>query len=123
KKLIYSTRNDVNPDCSPDGSKIAFASDRSGTFEIWVCDRDGGNPSKLTSFESAAGAGTPRWSPDGKYIAFDCRAEGSGHIYVITPSNRRLWRLTRGRSEDVVPNWSKDGRYIHFSSNRSGRHQ
>lgn len=123
QKLIHSTRNDVNPDSSPDGSKIAFASDRSGTFEIWLCDGDGRNPSKVTAFESVAGAGTPRWSPDGRRIAFDCRTEGSAHIYVVTLSTGQSQRLTSGTSENTVPSWSRDGQYIYFSSNRSGRHE
>ncbi len=123
KRLIHSTRNDVNPDFSPDGSRIAFASDRSGAFEIWMCERDGANPSKITSFQSPAGAGTPRWSPDGQRIAFDCRADGNGQIYVVTLTTGKPRRLTRGNAEHVAPSWSSDGHSIYFSSNRTGRHQ
>jgi Tol biopolymer transport system component len=50
ESLISSTRDDLFPDFSPDGTKIAFGSDRSGHHEIWVCERDGSNPQKLTSF-------------------------------------------------------------------------
>lgn len=123
RRFIYSTRSDVNPDFSPDGIEIAFASDRSGTFEIWVCAADSTNAVKLTSFESAAGTGTPRWSPNGERIAFDCRAEGHAHVFILTPKTGRLQRLTKGPSENVVPSWSSDGRFIYFSSNRSGQHQ
>jgi Tol biopolymer transport system component len=59
-RLIASTRHDNNPKFSPDGQKITFESNRSGTFEIWLCDSDGGNPIQLTSMGSA---GSPSWSP------------------------------------------------------------
>ena len=52
------------------------------TNEIWVCDSDGSNAQQLTSFGGAL-TGTPRWSPDGKQIAFDSRAGGEANVYVI----------------------------------------
>jgi dipeptidyl aminopeptidase/acylaminoacyl peptidase len=56
------------PQFSPDGQKLAYMSDRSGTMEIWIANRDGSNAFLLTA---VGGAGTPRWSPDSKAIAFD----------------------------------------------------
>ena len=49
--LIASTRLDTAPAWSPDGTKIAFLSDRSGDFELWICDADGSNPVRLTAFD------------------------------------------------------------------------
>ena len=69
-KLIASTRSNHTPQFSPDGEKIAFESDRSGTHEIWICDRDGTNPIQLTNF-GGPHVGWPRWSPDGKQIVFE----------------------------------------------------
>ncbi len=65
RKLIVSSREQIAPNISPDGSKIAFASNRSGSFEVWVCDADGSNAVQLTSY-GIHGTGMPRWSPDGK---------------------------------------------------------
>jgi Tol biopolymer transport system component len=48
RKVISSSRKDDGPQLSPDGSKIAFESDRSGSGEIWICDRDGANALQLT---------------------------------------------------------------------------
>ena len=73
--FIYSTRDDNSPEFSPDGKRIAFMSNRSGDWEIWVCDSDGSNPVQLTSFRGP-NVSTPRWSPDGGRIAFDSDAEG-----------------------------------------------
>src|SRR2546429_7127273 len=50
-KLIASTRMDVAPSYAPDGKRIAFASDRSGNLEIWMCDSEGSNPVQLTKFD------------------------------------------------------------------------
>ena len=62
-RLISSTRDDLLPDFSPDGTKIAFGSDRSGHHEIWVCERDGSNPVQLTS-DVGSLTTDPHWSPD-----------------------------------------------------------
>src|SRR5262245_20865751 len=72
--LIVSTALEASPRYSPDGKRIAFVSNRSGSDEIWVCGSDGENPIRLTSFRGPL-AGSPSWSPDGKQIVFDCRPE------------------------------------------------
>jgi Tol biopolymer transport system component len=90
--------------------------------EIWECDSDGRNPLKLTSLESFSG--TPRWSPDGRYIAFDSTIEVTrSAIYVIGAEGGRVRRVTTGDSDDAVPSWSRDGRLIYFASNRTGENQ
>lgn len=121
-ELIASTRWDFQQQYSPDGSRIAFGSDRSGNFEIWTCASDGSNPIQVTSFGGPM-AGTPRWSPDGKQIVFDARAGGNADIYAIKATGGTPRRLTTEDSEDVVPSWSADGRWIYFASNRSGAWQ
>src|SRR5438132_13913975 len=92
-KLIYSTRYDSSAQYSPDGKRIAFRSDRSGSNEIWLCDSDGNNAMQLTDVRGPL-AGSPRWSPDGKYIAFDSRHEGQSRVYVISVDGGRVRRLT-----------------------------
>jgi Tol biopolymer transport system component len=119
-KFIASTRHEAGPQFSRDGRRIAFHSDRSGRFQIWVCDADGRNLLQLTSF-ARGGLGTPRWSPDGGRIAFDGRAEGHSDIHVIDAHGGAPRRVTTELSDDVVPSWSGDGRWIYFASNRTGR--
>ncbi|MEK7404683.1 MAG: hypothetical protein AAB225_06205, partial [Acidobacteriota bacterium] len=67
---------------SPDGNRIAFTSDHSGAYEIWVCEADGSNPMQLTSFGGPV-TDHADWSPDGTRIAFHSRPEGRAEIYVI----------------------------------------
>ena len=121
-KVIASSRQDVAGVFSPDGKRIAFGSDRSGSFEIWTCNSDGTNQAQLTSLK-AADAGTPSWSPDGTTIAFDARLEGHGDIFVISADGGSPRRLTTEPVENNVPTWSRDGQWIYFSSNRTGSWQ
>src|SRR5581483_11354270 len=126
-ELIASTFNDHDPDYSPDGSKIAFASGRSGNNAIWVCESDGTKPRLLYSCGPYV-TGTPRWSPDGRWIAFDSRscaagANGNPDIYLLSADGGQPRRLTDDPAEDIVPSWSRDGRWLYFASNRGGSMQ
>jgi serine/threonine protein kinase len=119
EKLIASSRMDAEGDYSPDGRRIAFTSDRSGSFEIWLANSDGSNPVQLTSV-GGSNAGSPQWSPDGKSIVFDARLEGHGDIFLINAEGGSPHRLTTEPSENQVPTWSRNGRWIYFSSDRTG---
>ena len=109
-RLIASTRMDIFPRISPDGDRIAFESDRSGSGEVWVCDRDGRGVVRLTSFADV-NAGSPCWSPDGRWIAFDAYPDGHPDIYVISADGGSPRRLTTEASGEFIPSWSR-GREI-----------
>jgi Tol biopolymer transport system component/serine/threonine protein kinase len=118
-RFIASTQVDMEPQFSPDGKKIAFNSSRSGSNEIWTCDREGRNPVQLTS-SNGPPLGSPRWSPDSLWIAFDNPKGNNSDIYVISAEGGPPRRLTSGPSNNVRPSWSRDGRWIYFGSNRTG---
>lgn len=115
QQLLASTRMDVDARFSPDGSKIAFTSNRSGNWQIWVAESDGQHPVQLTSFDGPL-AGSPRWSPDGKQIAFDYRTAGNPDIYVISAEGGKPRRLTTASANEGLPSWSHDGQWIYFCS-------
>ncbi|MGB6134529.1 MAG: DPP IV N-terminal domain-containing protein [Acidobacteriaceae bacterium] len=121
-QLLSSNEQDSAPQFSPDGTRIAFQSWRSGSQEIWTCAADGSDPVQLTSFGGAL-TGSPHWSPDGRQIAFDSRPDGRAHIFLSSPDGGLPHPLTSGNDNDIVPSWSPDGKTIYFGSNRSGSYQ
>jgi Tol biopolymer transport system component len=113
-KVIASTRVSVQPRYSPDGRYIAFVSNRSGNFEIWMSNSDGTgivNVSKLNNPQT----GTPNWSPDGKKIVFDSRHNGHQGVYVVDIAELVPHRLTTNIPEPHQPSWSHDGKWIYFT--------
>lgn len=102
---------------SPDGQRLAFESSQTGYNEIWTAGSDGSNPAQLTFLKGVAG--TPRWSNDGRSVAFDYRPDQHSEIYRIDLSGGPPRFIPTIRSADnVVPSWSRDGKWIYFSSNR-----
>ena len=121
-RLTKAVAADNNPEYSPDGQRIVFASNRSGTREIWTCDAAGARCQALTSFGASYATGSPRWSPDGRQIAFDSGAVGRMHVYIVDANGGSPRRLT-DEAGGVAPNWSRDGAWIYFSSTRSGANE
>jgi Tol biopolymer transport system component len=119
KRILASAGTNDGTQPSPDGHQLVFQSDRSGSAEIWESNADGSNPEQMTFFSKGI-VGTPRWSPDGKWIAFDYRPEMHSQIYLIDSERRNIQCITSGSYENVVPSWSRDGAAIYFASNRTG---
>jgi eukaryotic-like serine/threonine-protein kinase len=122
--LIVSSLTEYNAQFSPDGSRIAFESNRNGeSEEIWVAEEDGSKPVQMTH-NLGHHQGSPRWSPDGRWIAFDSLGDdGHWDIYVMDASGGRPRRITPEPSDENIPSWSRDGKWIYFSSNRTGRYE
>ena len=115
---------DMQPRFSPDGKRIAFTSDQGGANNIWTIEREGINPTQVTS-ESFRLVNNPSWSADGRFIAarkhFTTeRSLGTGEIW--------LYHLSGGSGIPIVekpgknhqkelgePAFSADGRYLYYS--------
>lgn len=119
---ISSTRAEIHPQFSPDGRRVVFTSTRSGPWEIWVSDPDGGNAVKLTSMD-ASNTGGPSWSPDGRWIVFGSDQPGQFDLYVIAATGGKPRRLTSDPAFDQGAIYSKDGKWLYFTSNRTGQFQ
>lgn len=105
--LVRLPEDDHDVAFSPDGTQIAFASDRTGDGDIYVAQIDGTHTIRLT--RSPAAELLPKWSPDGKEIAF-LRSTGhiSADVYLIASDGTNLRQLTHDQSlEDIT--WSPTG--------------
>ena len=106
QRLTNNRNNDLLPVWSPDGKRIAFASDRKGNFEnfeIYVMDTDGRNPRNLTN--NPDDDWDPSWSPDGERIAFMSERDGNAEIYVMAADGGNPQNLTNNPHGDGSPAW------------------
>src|SRR5919109_3352199 len=101
-RLTDNDADDFDPTWSPDGTKIAFSSDRDdGIPEIYVMSADGSDVTRLT--DNDADDCTPTWSPDGTKITFERGEE----IYVMNADDgSEQTRLTDNDADDRAPSWS-----------------
>jgi Tol biopolymer transport system component/DNA-binding winged helix-turn-helix (wHTH) protein len=118
-RLIYSTLTQMRPRYSPDGGRIAFQSNRSGSMEIWVADAQGADPDRLTSFGGPLSS-APSWCSDGRHIAFDSRASGSSDIYIEDIEERVPRKVVTSHPNLSSPVWSEDCRWLFASDGNGG---
>jgi Tol biopolymer transport system component/DNA-binding winged helix-turn-helix (wHTH) protein len=117
RRWIYSTRAQLTPAYSPDGARIAFQSNRSGSPEIWIADADGGNAARLTSFNGPM-TGSPAWCSDGRRLAFDSRESGVSAIYIVDTLERVPRRVQSSQPNLALPVWSRDCHLLLASDGR-----
>lgn len=120
--LLTSSEEVTASHISPSGDRIVFQSWGSGSRQIWTALMDGSNPIQLTNRIDQS-PGDPSWSPNGRWIAFDARADSFAHVYIMEANGGNQRAITDGDYNDVDPGWSADGRSIYFGSNRSGSWQ
>lgn len=113
-RLTDSSDFDFTPQVSPDGQKIAFASDRDGTLQIYMMNVDGSEVTRLT--DNVGNDRDPSWSPDSNKIVFASDRNGDPDIFVIGSDGSGEQQLTDNEAMDVSPVWSPDGQLIVFSS-------
>ena len=97
-------------------AQIAFVSNRSGNWDIYVMDIDGQNPRNLT--KNRHNDWHPSWSPDGQSIVFASNRDGNLDIYVTNADGNNQRNLTKNRHDDSSLSWSPDSKRVVFSSDR-----
>lgn len=101
--LTNNPAYDQSPAWSPDGTKMAFVSDRDGNLEIYVMNVDGSEVTRLTN--SPGYDAEPAWSPDGTRIAFASDRDGNLEVYVMNADGSAQTRLTHTQDGDFAPRW------------------
>ncbi|MDH3455273.1 MAG: Ig-like domain-containing protein [Gemmatimonadota bacterium] len=112
--------DDIGPAYAPDGSRLAYASNVDGNFEIYVVDADGANPTRIT--ETAVNETEPAWTPDGKKIVYQSDADGTPQIWVMNVDGTGQRPLTSGAA-NLEPTVSRDGGTIAFTSIRDSDYE
>jgi Tol biopolymer transport system component len=107
---------------SPDGSRIAYVTDKDGNTELYVMNVDGSNAQRLTNTPATEGA--PSWTPDGTRIVYASNSAdgttGTFHIWMMNADGSNPRQLTQGPASDFQPAVSPDGRTVAFTTDRDG---
>jgi TolB protein len=144
-RLTHGAWDDITPAASPDGSRLAFASNRGGHWDLYILDLASGEISQVT--DTPEYDASPSWSPDGQWLVYESYAplaeeESSGDggeaptpaapgstenldlfiraVPQADGADPEVIRLTDHPAADSSPVWSPSGRQIAFVSNRSG---
>src|SRR5882724_2674327 len=121
--------NDSDPQWSPDGSRLAFVSNRTGreyeenrNSDVWVISAEGGKLTKIS--DHAEADNQPRWSPDGKWIAFTGEVHDRDHPKIwLAPATGDAPSTLAANGLDLIPGgleWSDDGKSLYFETGVKG---
>lgn len=121
-RLTYGPWDDITPAISTDGQTVAFASNRTGYWDIYLLNLSSGGILRLT--DTLAYDASPSWSPDNKWLVYETYNRDNLDIKiqaVLTPTD--TIQLTSSPAADFSPAWSPRGRQIAFVSNQSGENE
>ncbi|MFC1575087.1 TolB family protein [Gemmatimonadota bacterium] len=129
REPFLETQAGYAPFWSPDGSKVAFITERDGNQEVYLMNSDGTgvlnltqNPGDDTFFHgSRANLFVDPWSPDGTLVSFASERDGNQEIYVMHRDGTGLTNVTNNPATDRFAGWSPDGNWIAFESDRTGQ--
>jgi len=118
RQLVSHPADDRCPRWAPDESVIAFESNRTGNWDLFIVRPDGSRLERLT--DSEADDRFPTWSPAGGRLAFVSDRDGEPDLYVLDVATGRARRVVAWPGRESSPDWSPDGRRLAFTSERDG---
>ncbi len=120
-KLTFDPKDDFNPVWSPDGSRIAFSSDRRGARNLYIKSASGTGDEELL-LESDRNKNAEDWSRDGRWLAYNEAAPGAGNdIWTLSLDTRQPRPFLQTRFNEDEASFSPDGKWIAYRSAESGR--
>lgn len=125
-RLTSGPWDDITPAASPDGTRLAFSSNRDGYWDLYLLDLPTGLVTRIT--DTTEYDSSPSWSPDGRWLVYETYiGENPGDLELFirqapdeTTGDQEPHRLTNNPGADHSPVWSPQGRHIAFVSDRSG---
>ena len=120
-RVTTTTRSESAPALSPDGQRLAYATDPSGVAKLWTAQADNGGAAQAAPNFGFGGSPetSPSWAPTGARLAFVGTATGSADVYTLT-LGQQPQLLVGGPAAEVDPAWSADGQWVAFASTREG---
>jgi Tol biopolymer transport system component len=122
RSKISGAAEELDPTVSPDGTTIAFVSDRRGGYDLWlqplVNGRTEGPPRRLTDHRGSVSV--PAFPPDGRWLAHTHLLDGQRDVWIAPSAGGVAHRFTEDPAADLNPSFSPDGSTMAFVSNRSG---
>jgi LysM repeat protein len=119
RALTSGTANEREPFCSPDGSVVVYASDETGSYQLYQLTLSSTTPVQLTDSEGMNFA--PAYSPDGSTIAFvSTRNQGIPTIWMMNADGTGQHQITTDLGRDTSPFWGPDSRQLLFASEQNG---
>jgi Tol biopolymer transport system component len=118
--VVSSPAREYSPAYSPDGTRLAFATDRDGNAEIYVADVDGQHVTRLT--DTPATEDDPSWTADGRRLVYMSNADGTVQIWSMSADGSDQRQLTRGAGLSQGPVVSPGGGRVAFTTTRDGNY-
>lgn len=119
--VLQDSASNIQAVFAPDRTRIAFSSNRSGSFDLYIMDADGRNLRRLTT--DPANEGDPAWTPDGAQIVYTSTSGNASQIAIVPAEGGAGRRLTTTSRGNHSPSISPDGRNIAFISGRDGNQE
>jgi hypothetical protein len=122
RPVLADSFGNIQPSLSPDRTRIAFSSNRGGSYDLYLMDADGRNRRRLTT--DPGNEGEPTWTPDGSRIVYTATPRGGQpQLYALLPDGPPPRALTTGPGGNHSPAVSADGRTLAFVSTRDGNQE
>ncbi|HUD01881.1 MAG TPA: Tol-Pal system protein TolB [Rhabdochlamydiaceae bacterium] len=114
----YPRSTQASPTFSPDGSKLAFVSDKDGAPRIYVISATftSKRPTPVLITKQNHENSCPSWSPDGKKLAYSAKTKGTRQIWIYDFESKEEWQLTDGAGNKENPSWAPDSKHLVFNS-------